>query len=357
MECNIGGEDARIEALHSLEVLDTEPEEAFDRITRLAKMVLQMPMVVVSLVDRDRQWFKSRQGVEAVETARDISFCTHTIRDSQPLIVTDALADPRFAKSPLVLGEPHIRFYIGVPLRTRDGFNIGALCSMDTKVRQLSDAQIKILEDLAKLVVDELELRLLASTDSLTGAMSRRSFYDQTAREIARAKRHGVHLSCALIDVDHFKSINDTHGHGVGDLVLKRVVSICKSELRASDYIGRVGGEEFAIMLPETLLATAIEVADRLRKALEATTIEVSGQSVHVTASIGVTECTGAEQNTDLLLQHADAAMYQAKSAGRNRVVCYSKSDLKVVRDGPGMKQGPAGIVQRTLQPSVAVGQ
>jgi diguanylate cyclase (GGDEF)-like protein len=327
------GENARLNALHRYEIMDTGPEEAFDRITRLAKTVLQMPMVAVSLIDQDRQWFKSRQGMEVSETGRDISFCTHTIQDNRPLIIPDAWVDPRFAQSPLVLGEPYIRFYIGVPLRTRDGYNIGALCSMDTKVRHLSDAQIKILEDLARLVVDELELRLLASTDSLTGAMTRRSFQEQINRDIERAKRHSLHLSCALIDIDHFKLINDTYGHGVGDLVLQRVVSICKSSLRASDYIGRVGGEEFAVMFPETSLMPAFEVAERLRKQLEATAIEVSGRIVNLTASIGVAECIGVERNTDLLLRQADVAMYNAKSNGRNRVVCYSEDDLKVADD------------------------
>jgi diguanylate cyclase (GGDEF)-like protein len=350
--CNVGGEDARLSALHRFQVLDTEPEEAFDRITRLAKTVLAMPMVVVSLVDQDRQWFKSRQGVEATETARNISFCTHTIQDTQTLIVTDALADPRFAQSPLVLGEPHIRFYIGVPLRTRDGHNVGALCSMDTEVRQLSDPQIKILEDLARLVVDELELRLLASTDSLTGAMSRRSFREQTNREIARAKRHSAHLSCALIDVDHFKSINDRYGHGVGDVVLQRVVSICKSELRASDYIGRIGGEEFAVIFPETALMPAFDVAERLRKAIEAAIIEVSGQKIRVTASIGVAEGSGAGRTTDLLLQHADVAMYEAKLAGRNRVIRYAKDEIKSAPVGVESGQSLTGIAQPPLRPT-----
>src|SRR5262245_46896683 len=109
-QCNIGGEDARVAALHRYEVLDTGPEETFDRITRLVKTVLDMPMAVASLVDRNRQWFKSRQGVTASETPRNISFCTHTIQGAKPLIVNDAQADPRFANSPLVVGDPHIRF-------------------------------------------------------------------------------------------------------------------------------------------------------------------------------------------------------------------------------------------------------
>jgi GAF domain-containing protein len=134
--CNPGGESGRLDALYRYEILDTEPEEAFERITRLVKTVLDMPMVVVSLVDLDRQWFKSRQGVTASETPRDISFCTHTIQTPQPLVIPDAHADPRFANSPLVVGEPHIRCYIGVPLRTRDAHNVGALCAMDRKVRE-----------------------------------------------------------------------------------------------------------------------------------------------------------------------------------------------------------------------------
>ena len=350
--CNVGGEAARLDALRRYNVMDTQPEEAFDRITRLAKTVLAMPMVVVSLIDQDRQWFKSRQGVEATETARDISFCTLAIQDTRPLIVTDARADPRFSQNPLVLGEPHIRFYIGVPLRTRDGYNVGTLCSMDTEVRHLSDVQIKILEDLAKLVVDELELRLLASTDSLTGTMSRRSFHEQTNREMDRAKRYGKHLSCAVIDIDHFKSINDTYGHGAGDFVLQRVGSIIKSALRASDYIGRIGGEEFAVLFPETALMPAFEVAERLRAALEAETMEVFGGTICVTASIGVAEARGAASTTDMLLRHADVAMYEAKLGGRNRVVRYGKDDLKATPAGLENDQSLAAVAQPPPPPA-----
>jgi hypothetical protein len=140
-------EAARLDALRRYEILDTEPEEAFDRITRLARTVLDMPMVLVSLVDAHRQWFKSRQGVTQSETPREISFCTHAIKSPEPLLITDAQADPRFACSPLVTGEPYIRFYVGVPLRTRDGHAVGTLCAMDTKVRKLRGDQVRLLED------------------------------------------------------------------------------------------------------------------------------------------------------------------------------------------------------------------
>lgn len=325
-ECRTHGESERLDALYRYNVLDTGPEEAFDRITRLAKNALQMPMVIVSFVAEDRQWFKAKQGLEAKETCRDISFCHHTIGGVRPLIVTDALADPRFAENPLVLGDPHIRFYVGVPLRTRDGYNIGSLCSMDIKVRHLSDAQLEIMEDLAKLVVDELELRLLASTDSLTGAMNRRSFDDQTNREIERANRYGNSLSCALIDIDHFKWINDSYGHSIGDAVIQRVVSIFRSELRTSEYIGRIGGEEFAVIFPETPLREAVQVAERIRTLIAATTIDGSGHKIRVTVSIGGAGY-GGETKIDRLIHQADVAMYRAKAAGRNCVVSNAIGD------------------------------
>lgn len=341
-QCNIGGEAARLEALYRYEILDTEPEEAFERITRLVKSVLQMPMAVVSLVDSDRQWFKSRQGVTAAQTRRDISFCTHTIEDTQPLIVPDALADPRFAQSPIVRGEPNIRFYAGVPLRTRDGYNLGALCSMDTRARDLTCEQIDLLQDLAQLVVDELELRLLASTDCLTGALSRRAFIEQARGDLSRADRHGGPLSCIVLDIDHFKAINDTFGHAVGDLVLQRIAAVCKDELRAGDYLGRVGGEEFAVMLPETPLAGAVEVAERLREAVETELITHAGKRIAVTASIGVAGHTRFTTGIAELLHHADTAMYDAKMDGRNQVACFFSDDLPV-SEAAALPIAPAG--------------
>jgi diguanylate cyclase (GGDEF)-like protein len=331
--CNPAGEDARLEALNRYEVLDTNPEESFDKITQLVKTFLDMPMAMVSLIDRDRQWFKSRQGVTKIETPRSISFCTHTIQNSQPLIVNDALADPRFSNSPLVVGEPHVRFYAGVPLRSRDGYNVGALCAMDTKVRELSSDHLLVLEKLAALVVDALELKARAFTDSLTGVMTRRAFDEQAVREMARAKRYNESLSCALIDIDHFKSINDAYGHGIGDLTLKRIAATCASEIRTCDYIGRIGGEEFALLLPETVLATAIDVAERLRRTVEATAIEVSGGTIRVTVSIGVA-ASDRQDDTKALIKRTDMALYDAKKYGRNRVSCCQSETADLSRSG-----------------------
>lgn len=141
---------------------------------------------------------------------------------------------------------------------------------MDTRARELTPQQIEIMRDFGQLVIDELELRLLASTDSLTGAMSRSYFLAEAAREIGRASNSNKPLSCAQIDIDHLKSINDTHGHGVGDLVLQRVIATCKAELRQTDCIGRIGGEEFAVLMPDAPLECAMEIIERMRKTVAA---------------------------------------------------------------------------------------
>ncbi len=316
-------EEERLRALYALQVLDTEPEEAFERITRLAKTVLQVPMVMVSLVDRDRQWFKSRQGLEASETPRDISFCTRAIEQDAPMIVPDARLDPRFADNPLVTGNPWIRYYIGVPLTNRDGLNLGALCCVDTKPRELSADQVAILQDLARLVVDELELRLLATADSLTGSMSRRAFLEVARRDVLLARRHNRPLTCVMIDADHFKAVNDTYGHATGDRVLQRVVTVCRSQLRSSDYIGRLGGEEFALVLRETYTDAGVMVADRLRELISEEVFAADSGPFRITVSSGVAGLDGNTGGFEELLGLADAALYQAKAAGRNRTVLH----------------------------------
>lgn len=178
-------DESRVCALQAFDILDTEPEEAFDRITRLARTVLKVPVVLVSLIDRDRQWFKSRQGLDATETPRDISFCSRAIEQDAPLIVPDARLDARFADNPFVTGDFGLRFYAGAQLIDRGGYKLGTLCCIDRKPREMSVDEVAILQDLARLVMDELELRLLATTDGLTGCMTRRAFLEAGRRDIA----------------------------------------------------------------------------------------------------------------------------------------------------------------------------
>ncbi len=149
----------RLGALHAYDILDTESEEGFDRITTLASRLLGVPIALVSLVDRDRQWFKSCVGLDAESTPRSESFCTHAIAQPGVMVVEDARADARFAENPLVTGPPHIRFYAGMPLSVAGGHRIGTLCVIDRAPRTLAASELETLESLAAFVVDELALR------------------------------------------------------------------------------------------------------------------------------------------------------------------------------------------------------
>jgi len=158
-------DEYRLDALNSYAVLDTPPEPAFDRVTRSAASLFDVPIAVVSLVDRDRQWFKSCVGLDASETPRGTAFCAHAIMRDSVMVVPDASADPRFAENPLVIGPPGIRFYAGAPLVTAEGFRLGTLCIIDTKPRtMLSAEQQASLRDLAAIVVDTLEHRRVRET-------------------------------------------------------------------------------------------------------------------------------------------------------------------------------------------------
>ncbi len=150
----------RLAALHRYCVLDTAPEPAFDRLTHVLQRVFGVPTVLVSLVDAERQWFKSRTGLDATETSRDVSFCSHAVFHRDILVVPDATQDPRFVDNPLVTGPPGLRFYAGAPLMTADGFALGTLCAIDYVPRPApSDADLQVLRNLADAVVDALELR------------------------------------------------------------------------------------------------------------------------------------------------------------------------------------------------------
>ncbi len=313
-------EPGRIAALRRLEILDTPPEEPFDKLTELVRTVLDVPIAVVGMIDSDRQWFKSIVGLSGCEVARDISFCTHTIQQRTPLMIPDTTRDPRFAANIFVTGDPFIRSYLGIPLITPDGYNIGALCVNDTKPRVFSANEIAILSSFATLVMNELELRQTAMSDALTGAMTRRAWVDAAAREIARSRRHDTLSSIIVFDIDHFKQVNDLFGHPAGDAVLQALVHRCQSVVRENDLLGRIGGEEFALLLPDTDACGAADLAERLRGEFVGQPVAWGGAAqVTVSASFGV--CTLDDSLGDVgdWLAAADRFLYEAKNRGRNR--------------------------------------
>jgi diguanylate cyclase (GGDEF)-like protein len=356
----VENENARLEALERLDVLDTPPEEAFDRITRLARKLFDVPIAIVSFIDGHRQWYKSCVGpFTHAEVPSGKSFCRNVIDHGDPMVVQDASKDPRFARNPHVLPDPGVRFYAGVPLSTRDRHNVGTLCLVDFKPRDnFSTEQLDLLNDLAQMVTDELDLRVCATTDSLTGALSRRGFREEAGRATALALRHHQALSIVAVDIDHFKSINDTFGHPGGDLVLRRIVRSFFERLRETDLVGRLGGEEFAILLPNTKTNGAMEVAEKLRREIEGVAIEFGSKEIKVTASFGIASLDAATKDLDLLLANADKALCEAKASGRNRCVAFraeatgeaSPARRRVLKGGQILLNGRTSSIDCTVR-------
>ncbi|MFK4135718.1 diguanylate cyclase domain-containing protein [Pseudomonas luteola] len=178
-------EEARLQLLRSLDLLDTPAEETFDRVTRVVSELLQVPIALVSLIDERRQWFKSAVGLEVCETPRDLAFCSHALHAEDMLLVEDALKDPRFADNPLVTGEPYVRFYAGVPLRSAEGLVLGTLCAIDTKPRVIQKRIQARLKDLALIVEKELLQREAAQAARLIQEQDRAALLYAEARFLA----------------------------------------------------------------------------------------------------------------------------------------------------------------------------
>lgn len=337
-------EDRRLQALQRYDILDTPREEAFDRITRLAQKIFRVPVAIVSFADAHRQWHKAAEGTETVEVPREQTFCRHVVASGEPLVVSDARLDTRFDRNPHVTCQRGVRFYVGLPLKTRDRHVIGVLCLIDYEPREFTPAEAEMLADLGQIAMDELELRQSVARDALTGAMSRKSFKEEIVRAAAQALRHHQDLSLIAIDLDHFKDVNDTFGHSGGDVVLVNAAEACMSQLRAYDVFGRLGGEEFAALLANTGHADAMCVANRCREVLAGREVRLGERRLRVTGSFGIASLGPSLQSADALLEHADKALYEAKRTGRNR--CVAWRDMSGAVPSPHRRVLKAGRIE-----------
>jgi diguanylate cyclase (GGDEF)-like protein len=330
-------EAIRQRALDDLELLDTPAELYLDTLVRLTRELFQVDSVLISLIDRDRQWFKARIGLEVAQTPRDISFCGHAVAARSPLVVEDARLDPRFADNPLVTAAPFIRFYAGQPLYSLSEQPIGTLCLLHSQPRVLTPEEGLRLRDLATLVEGYLHLRTLgqqaqmlrqavsreqrkALIDPLTQLWNRAGLQQFYAREQAAAGEQGLQLALIYCDLDHFKRVNDQFGHAGGDQVLWQSARRMSTALRPNDLLVRLGGEEFIALVSVHDAGELQRIAERMRQTLGGTPMSVGQHSLSVTASLG-TAIAAAGEAQAALLERADSALYLAKQQGRDRTV------------------------------------
>jgi diguanylate cyclase (GGDEF)-like protein/PAS domain S-box-containing protein len=447
-------EQERLAKLKEYNILDSEPEAVFDNMVQLASYICKTPIAAISLIDSDRQWFKSIVGVNVKETSRDIAFCAHTILQDDTFVIPDALKDERFFDNPLVTEGPEIRFYAGVPLITSNGYHLGTLCVIDTVARELQVEQLDAIKTLADSVTVHLDLRLShvairkyvdklqisatifdstneaiivtdadnnfvtvnpafctltgysrdevigqtpkilksgkqnaafykqmwhqlntmgfwngelwnkrkdgeeyaewlsikvvynedgskkmhvalfsdvtqrkqadetiwkqANYDLLTQLPNRQLFNDRLEYEIKMSHRADLSLALLFIDLDFFKSVNDTMGHGAGDLLLINVAQRISAVVRESDTVARISGDEFTAILPQLESAhnakrVAIAIVETLSQPFD-----LNGEMVTISASVGISIYPQDAKNSKELMQNADKAMYKVKHQGRN---------------------------------------
>ena len=345
-------EAARQAALDAYAIVDSGAEQAFDDIVRLAVTLCGVSAASISLIDRDRVWFKAQIGVDQSQVARELSLCNHAIdQPGRTLVIDDLDIDPiPAAKRRRLNGQPP-RFYAGVPLLSPDGHPLGTLSVADVVPRHLSREQLEGLELLARQTQHLLELRRLmleqgqllsareaaaqraeqaraelqrrheelqetATRDPLTGLLNRAAMEQLLAESLSRDPSQRVPYTLLLLDIDHFKLVNDMHGHLAGDDALRAVADAVTASIRKSDIAVRFGGEEIVVYLPGTPLAGASEVAHRIRERVSQAPLPF-----RITVSVGIAAGDPRRDRPEQTFDRADQALYRAKSGGRDRVV------------------------------------
>jgi diguanylate cyclase (GGDEF)-like protein len=315
-----GDEQQRQRALERYGVLDTDADDHLQRLVRLAARVMETPIALISLVDGDRQWFLARHGLDASETPRQMAFCAHAICAEEALVVPDARLDPRFCTNPLVTGPPAIRFYAGAVLQSPEGYNLGTLCVIDQTPRQLSRFQVETLQDLAQLVLRELELRRLTTLCPISGALRRDVFLALAGRELSRRADRPGEVVLLLLDLDNFEMINHNWGLAAGDQVLRAVATVIQASLRPGELCGRFGDDSFALLLLGTDLDQARLRGEALRQEVGALKGVFSSAGHRLRLSGGLTLAAPGETGPEPLLTRAERALALAQTNGRDQI-------------------------------------
>ena len=331
----------RLHALRATRLLDTAASESFDRITRLASQFFEVPIALISLVDKDRQWFKARVGLDVRETAREYAFCDHTIRQKDVMVVEDATKDARFESNPLVTGQPGIRFYAGAPLLLPSGHALGSLCVIDRVPRQFSPGQRQQLKDLAALAMTQIDLhRAAGRMDELTQLPN----HAQMAEDLADLARHspGGQRTLLLIEaMDHGAARDAASAVGIPPVEnLLRDLSIqLESLLSESSKLYFVGVGRFAV-LTACQGAALEQFIDRLLKVLREPV--ASGElMIELDARVGVVHVGLVQGEIEDALRKAMTTVHLAKTRGLPRVVYAPEFDVRhrraygVLRDIP----------------------
>ncbi|WP_413062277.1 EAL domain-containing protein (plasmid) [Sphingomonas carotinifaciens] len=316
-------EEARLDALYQLKLLDTSPSESFDRITRMASQIFGLPVAAVSLTDRDRQWFKSRVGVDHCSIPRDKAPCAQVAESTEPLVIEDMAANPCYADS--VLGRAGTRFYAGAPLITSDGYGLGALCVLGSEPRQISSTELSALVDLAAMVMAQIELQhAFGRVDPVSGLATRNQFRDDL---IDMAREHpGEERLAVVVDLardDQISRIARVMGGARVDEMIREATRSLRAALGPGRAAYHVGSAQFAFLSPAGV--EQVVYMEELRSAFAA--IRSSSSVRFVTnVAIGVRPFILGKMSADDVLRGAVSAAQDARSVDGS-VATYSSAN------------------------------
>ena len=328
----------KIANIHSLDLFYTPLEERFERITRLARRALQVPVAAITLMNEEKQWFKSVAGWGVSELPREHTLCRLPADDNRLVMIPDTTKDPRTADCHIVTSAPRFRAYAGYPLLDEHGTVSGTFAIFDVRPRQFSAADRQSILDLAamaqrevlsdqlgdahKALIAKLSVaRREAMMDPLTRLWNRRGASVLLKAAFDSSDRSRTPITLALLDLDNFKRINDSYGHQIGDEVLRKVSARLVSAVRGDDAVCRIGGDEFLIVMRETDTKPASQIAERVRRVITDAPIPTRDGALPMSVSVGFTVRAPDEQlSSDELLDRADQALLESKAAGRNRV-------------------------------------
>lgn len=306
------GEVRRARALHRLNLLDTEPEVRFDSLTRLAQHLFHSSYAAISLLEHDRQWFKSRQGFTIEETPRTESICTFTIEQDDVLVVEDTLKDSRTSELPLVSSDPKIRFYAGCPLTTDEGYRVGTLCVMDTKPRSFSARERAVLKDLGEQVEVQFGLPALEDTDGLFRVLSRSSFEKRADPVISLGVRLQSTLRLATIRLEGLAGIRQSLGSSQRAIMIKAFAKMLSESFGFSDLIARLEEDVFVTLSLNDDLRS-METALNKLTVMVSEFNSASDRVASVNFSVGQASCL-ASPDLDLRALIADANAHRVGS-------------------------------------------
>ncbi|MEM7363889.1 MAG: sensor domain-containing diguanylate cyclase [Pseudomonadota bacterium] len=304
----------RLALIRSLGLLDTPPEERFDRFTRFAQRLFDVPIAFVSVISDEDQWYKSIQGANIERSPRELTICSHTMLvEDDVLVIEDATNDVRFRDNPIVAGPPYMRFYAGVRLNSPDGLCIGTLCILDTKPRSLLGEDVEILTDLARMVELEFLAQAIATTDDLTRLSNRRGFRAIADHAVALCGRLDKPATLMFFDLDKFKAINDGFGHAEGDKVLRDLGQLMLQVFRDSDVVARLGGDEFCVLLTGTNAEGVEKPLANLAAAIHEENLNLPYDIEYSVGTVSFDK--RRHRSIDDMLAEADNAMYEDKQS------------------------------------------